>query len=90
MLYSSKLGSGHPGYLGHPGHILSGSSGYDPLYKYLDLTQILYWITCIANIDDGDVEGDVIDANDDDAQDISKRVHARESIVKKNTKGSRV
>ena len=47
-----KSGQVHPGYvaLGHPGHILSGSSRSHPLFKYLGLTQILHLITCV---DDG-------------------------------------
>ena len=28
-----ETGSGHPGYRGQQGHILSGSSGSDPVYK---------------------------------------------------------
>ena len=28
-----ETGSGHPGYPGQPGHVLSRSSGSDPLYK---------------------------------------------------------
>ena len=30
-----ETGSGHPGYLGQPGHILSKSSKSDPVYKIL-------------------------------------------------------
>ena len=28
-----ETGSGHPGHPGQPGHVLSGSSGSDPVYK---------------------------------------------------------
>ena len=30
---SVETGSGHPGHPGQPGHVLSGSTGSDPLYK---------------------------------------------------------
>ena len=33
ILTRVETGSGHPGHPGQPGHILSGSSGSDPLYK---------------------------------------------------------
>ena len=42
-----ETGLGHPGYLGQMGHILPGSSGSDLVYKYLGLTCILHWITCV-------------------------------------------
>ena len=37
------------GHQGHTDHILSGSGGFNPVYKYLGLTQILHWIPCINN-----------------------------------------
>ena len=42
-----ETGSGHPGYLGQPGHVLPGSSGSDLVYKYPGLIRILHWITCV-------------------------------------------
>ena len=42
-----ETGSDHPGYLGQPGHVLPGSSGSDLICKYLGLTRILHWITCV-------------------------------------------
>ena len=41
-----ETGSGHSGHLGQPGHILSGSSGSDLLYKISgsDLDSTLYHV----------------------------------------------
>ena len=42
-----ETGSGHPGYLGQPRHVLPGSSGSDLVYKYPGLIRILHWIMCV-------------------------------------------
>ena len=48
MYVSVGTRSGHPG---PPGHILSGSSRFDPVYEISGSDpDILYWIMCINNV----------------------------------------